>query len=151
VTARILHAPIALITLIDAERQYFKAGVGLPEPWASSRETPLEYSICQYAVAMGAPLVICDAGVEHWLDDNPAVSQLGVRAYAGVPLITPEGYAIGTLCVVDVVPRSWLDEDLANLEDLAGAVMREVRLDRLERALRSRYGTSPRRGQPAAT
>jgi GAF domain-containing protein len=131
--ARTLAAPLALVTLIDADRQYFKAAFGLPEPLASTGQTPLTHSICQYAVANGGPLVICDARVEHWLDDNPAVSEMGVKAYVGVPLVTPEGHAIGTLCVLDVVPHNWTDGDLANLEDLAGVTMREIQSHLLER------------------
>jgi GAF domain-containing protein len=134
-TARVLHAPMALLTLIDADRQYFKAAFGLPEPLASIRETPLEYSICQYAVAFGQPLVVCDARVEHWLDDNPAVKILGLSAYAGIPLVTGDGHAVGTLCAIDVAPREWTDADLANLDDLAGVAMEEIRLHRLQRRL----------------
>jgi GAF domain-containing protein len=136
--ARTLAAPLALVTLVDADRQYFKAAFGLPEPLATDGQTPLTHSICQYAVAHGAPLVICDARVEHWLDDNPAVSELGVRAYAGVPLVTPDGHAIGTLCVLDLVPHSWTDDDLANLEDLAGIAMREIQTHLLERRVAHR-------------
>jgi len=136
--ARTLHAPISLLTLVDADRQYFKAAFGLPQALDEIRETPLDYSICQYAVALGGPLVICDATVEHWLDDNPAVTLLGVRSYVGVPLVTSGGHAVGTLCVLDMVQREWTDEDLATLDDLAGAVMREIRLHRLERQLAHR-------------
>ena len=137
-TARTLQAPIALLTLVDVDRQYFKASYGLPEPLASARETPLSASICQYAVALGAPLVVCDSRVEHWLDDNLAVSEFGVRAYAGVPLVTEDGHAVGTLCALDLEPRDWTDTELANLGDLAGVVMREIRLHRLERRLAHR-------------
>ena len=134
-TARVLHAPMALLTLVDADRQYFKAAFGLPEPLGSGYETPLEYSICQFAVAMGRPLVVCDARVEHWLDDNPAISILGVSAYAGIPLVTTDGHAVGTLCAIDVTPREWTDADLANLDDLAGLAMQEIRLHRIQRRL----------------
>ncbi len=133
--ARTLRAPVGLLTLVDADRQYFKAAFGLPEPLASTRETPLAYSICQYAIALGAPLVVCDTGVEHWLDDNLAVTEFGIKAYAGVPLVCGGEHAVGTLCVLDVVPRQWTTEDLANLEDLAGVTTREIRLHRLERRI----------------
>jgi GAF domain-containing protein len=123
------------MTLVDGDRQYFKAAFGLPAPLDDVRQTPLTYSICQYAVVMGAPLVVCDARVEHWLDDNPAVTELGVMAYAGVPLVTADGHAVGTLCVLDMTAREWTRDDLANLEDLAGVVMREIRLHRLERRI----------------
>jgi GAF domain-containing protein len=133
---RTLKAPMALVTLVDGDRQYFKAAIGLPEPLGPGQDTPLEYSICQYAVGLGAPLVICDARVEHWLDDNPAVTEFGVSAYAGVPLITAEGYAVGTLCVLDLAPREWADDDLATLQELGAVVMREMELHRLERIVR---------------
>src|SRR5689334_1780449 len=58
--ARVLHAPIALITLVDAERQFFKSAVGLPEPWAAQRETPLLHCFCQHVVASSQPLIIAD-------------------------------------------------------------------------------------------
>ena len=131
--ARTLAAPISLLTLIDDDRQFFLAAFGLPEPLATSRQTSLEYSLCQYAVASGRPLVVCDARVEHWLDDNPAVTRLGVTAYAGVPLVTPDGYAVGTLCVLDFSQRSWTDDDLLSLADLAAVTMHEMRLHRLVR------------------
>jgi len=132
-TARTLRSPIALVTLIEADRQYFKASFGLPEPLASTRETPLTWSICQYAVGLGFPLVVCDSRVEHWLDDNPAVREFGVRAYAGAPLVTREGHAVGALCAIDLSPRNWTDDDVANLVDLAALVMREIRGHRLQR------------------
>ena len=131
--ARTLAAPISLLTLVDDDRQFFLAAFGLPEPLATSRQTSLEYSLCQYAVASGRPLVVCDARVEHWLDDNPAVTRLGVTAYAGVPLVTPDGYAVGTLCVLDFSQRSWTDDDLLSLTDLAAVTMHEMRLHRLVR------------------
>jgi GAF domain-containing protein len=133
--ARVLSCPIALLTLVDADRQYFKAAFGLPEPLASVRQTPLTHSICQHVVARGERLVVCDAMVEHWLDDNLAVKEFGVRAYLGTPLVTTDGYVVGTLCALDVQPRFWTAAELANLDDLAGATMREISLHRLERML----------------
>lgn len=133
--ARVLECPVSLLSLLDADRQFFKASFGLPEPLSSARQTPLTYSICQYAVAREDRLVVCDATVEHWLDDNLAVREFGIRAYAGVPLMSTEGRAVGTLCVADFKPREWTAEQLANLEDLAAATMREIRLHVLERTI----------------
>ena len=133
--ARVLECPIALLSLIDADRQFFKASFGLPEDLAAARQTPLTHSICQYAVAREDRLVVCDAMVEHWLDDNLAVREFGIRAYAGVPLMSTDGHAIGTLCVADFVPREWTAEQIANLEDLASATVREIRLHVLERTV----------------
>ena len=133
--ARVLECPIALLSLIDADRQFFKASFGLPEDLATARQTPLTHSICQYAVAREDRLVVCDAMVEHWLDDNLAVREFGIRAYAGVPLMSTDGHAIGTLCVADFVPREWTAGQIANLEDLASATVREIRLHVLERTV----------------
>src|ERR1700720_377738 len=85
--AQLLDAPVALITLIEADRQFFLSASGLPEPIASVRQTPLDYSICQFAVAAGRPYIVDDARTEPLLAGNSAVTDLGVVAYAGIPLI----------------------------------------------------------------
>jgi GAF domain-containing protein len=115
----LLDAPIGLLTLVDADRQFFFAAYGLPEPLASARQTGLEYSICQHVAASGRPLIVTDTHDDPTLAVNPAVTELGVRAYAGIPLITPEGHGVGTLCVIDLEPRDWDDHQLATLAELA--------------------------------
>jgi len=85
---RILHVPVALVSLVDGNRQFFKSCIGLPEPWASSRQTPLSHSFCKHAVASGKPLIVSDARQNPLVKDNLAVSELGVIAYAGIPLTT---------------------------------------------------------------
>ena len=133
--ARLLGAPVALVTLVDADRQFFKSGVGLPEPWASVRETPLSHSICQNVVALRAPLVIPDARDHPLVRDNVAVRDLGVSAYAGIPLATGDGHMLGSFCVIDREPRRWTSEELATLADLAAAAVTEIELRAaLERA-----------------
>lgn len=134
-TARMLRSPIALVTLIDGDRQQIKASYGLPEPHSSTRETPLTWSVCQFAVGLGGPLVVCDNEVEHWLDDNPAVAEYGLRAYVGAPLVTRQGHAVGALCVIDRSPRNWTLDEVTDLAELAEVVMRELRVERLERKL----------------
>jgi hypothetical protein len=118
----LLEAPIGLLTLVDARRQFFLGAWGIPEPLASARQTPLDYSICQYAVASARPLILGDMRHDAVLGTNPVVSEMGVVAYAGIPLTTPQGLAFGALCVIDVVPRDWDDHQLATLAQLAGAV-----------------------------
>jgi PAS domain-containing protein len=98
--ARILAAPVSLVTLVDRNRQFFKSGHGLGEPWASRRQTPLSHSFCRYAVAHGEPFVVEDAREDPRVHDNLAVPELGVVAYAGVPLFTNDGHALGSLCVI---------------------------------------------------
>ncbi len=126
--ATILGAPVALVTLVDADRQFFKSAVGLPEPWASRREMPLSHSFCQHAVASGAPLVIADARDHPLVRDNLAIPELGVVAYAGIPLITADGAVLGSFCVIDQRPRDWTLEEIAILTDLAAVVLTEIEL-----------------------
>ncbi len=131
--AELLEAQIALLTIVDADRQFFLSAYGLPEPLRSVRETPLEYSICQHAVATGRPLIVNDIRTHPALATTPAVADLGVSAYAGMPLVTGEGHAVGSLCVMDVVPREWPDGGLAFLATLADITMDEINLHVHER------------------
>ncbi len=127
VAARVMRAPIATVTLIDRDRQFYKACVGIPEPLRSTRETPLEFSFCKHTIALGTPLVIGDTLKDEHVAEMPSVTQFNVRAYAGVPLLVA-GQAIGTLCVMDVTPRDWSDDEIATLVDLAATVMTEIKL-----------------------
>src|SRR5918997_6238455 len=99
--AKILRAPVALVSLVDGDRQFFKSSLGLPEPWASLRETPLSHSFCQHVVHAAAPLVIADARAHPLVRDNPAIRDLGVVAYLGLPLATADGAVLGSFCVID--------------------------------------------------
>lgn len=131
--AKVLNVPVSAISLVDAHRQVFKSATGLGEPWATLRETPLSHSFCQHAVARRQPLIVPNARLDPILCDNPAIDDLGVVAYAGVPLVTQEGFAIGTFCVVDHRPRAWTAAELELLDNLAAAALaiiaeREIRL-----------------------
>jgi two-component system cell cycle sensor histidine kinase/response regulator CckA len=101
---------------------------GLEEPWRSGRRTPLSHSFCQHIVASGAPLVVSDARAHPLLADNPAISELHVVAYAGVPLHNAGGLVVGVLCAIDNAPRRWKASELAALEELAAAVEAELAL-----------------------
>jgi diguanylate cyclase (GGDEF)-like protein/PAS domain S-box-containing protein len=127
IASRLLGVPVSLVSLVDADRQFFKAQLGLPEPWAAARETPLTHSFCQHVVAARAPLVVDDAREHPLVGDNLAVPDLGVVAYLGVP-IEVDGEALGSLCAIDGRPRAWTDADVAVLADLADAVRTEVGL-----------------------
>ena len=129
--AAVLHVPVALVSLVDGERQFFKSAAGLPEPWASLRQTPLTHSFCKHAVASAEPFLVCDARDNPLVKDNAAVSELGVIAYAGIPLTTADGHTLGTLCVVDGRPRAWKDEEVEILRSLAASVMTEIEARRL--------------------
>lgn len=126
--AKILRAPVALVSLVDHDRQFFKSCVGLPEPWASQRQTPLSHSFCQYVVATHEPLIVSDARIHPLLHANLAIPDLNVIAYAGIPLITSDGHTLGSFCVIDSQPRVWQPDEIEILQDLAGAVMTEISL-----------------------
>ena len=132
--ARVLHAPVALVTLVDADRQLLKGCAGLPAPWDSTRETPLSHSVCQHAVARREPLVVRDAREHPLVRDNLAIRDLDVVAYLGIPLLTSEGAAIGSFCVIDHRPRDWTADEIALLEDLAASATTEIELRTAERA-----------------
>jgi GAF domain-containing protein len=132
--AQVLGAPVALVSLVDEDRQFFKSCLGLPEPWGTARETPLTHSFCQHAVARRQPLVIEDAREDAVLHDNLAIRDLDVVAYAGVPLIDDQANALGTLCVIDNKPRVWTDRQIEMLASIAAAVRAEIELDRAKRA-----------------
>ena len=122
----LLGVPVALVSLVDAERQFFAAQSGLPEPWASRRQTPLSHSFCQHVVTSRAPLVVADARTHPFLRDNLAIPDLGVVAYAGVPLIDADGRALGSFCAIDGAPRDWTADELVLLRDLADLAMAEL-------------------------
>jgi hypothetical protein len=127
---RVLDAPIGLVSLVDRDRQVFASCIGVEGPAADARETPLNASFCQYAVDNRRPLVVRDAREDPVLRDNKAIEELNAIAYAGVPLMDDEGYALGTLCVIDDHPRSWSDADVDTLTDLAASVLTEIKLRR---------------------
>jgi diguanylate cyclase (GGDEF)-like protein/PAS domain S-box-containing protein len=126
IAARVVDAPVALITLLDEDRQVCKSCVGLERAWLEESDSPLAYSFCQRAVALGTPLVIDDARKDPLVRSDPATHR-GVLGYVGVPLIT-DGHAIGTLCVIDFRPRRWSEEEVQTLEELAAALISKIEL-----------------------
>jgi GGDEF domain-containing protein len=127
--SEVLQVPVALFTLVTAERQVFKSSVGVGE----LRGTPLSYSFCRHVVEDGAPLEVVDARSHPKVRDNPSVSELGLVAYLGVPLTTAAGVRLGALCAIDHQPRQWTGRDHGVLEDLASAAMAEIELRRANR------------------
>ncbi len=126
VACRVLRTPVGIVSLVDQNRQFFKSCVGLPEPIASRRQTPVSHSFCQHVVATGKPLIVEDARNNPLVRLNPAVEEMGIVAYAGIPLVTSDGHAIGSFCVIDSRPRSWSFDDVEMLQELAGCVMHEI-------------------------
>jgi len=126
-TSRALRAPVTLLSLVDAERQFFKSSVGLPRPWASRREIPVSHSLCQHVVVTGSELRVEDSRSDPRFQGHPA-AQHGVIAYAGVPVSSQDGHVLGTLCAIAHEPRRWSDEELQILRDAAALVMGELAL-----------------------
>lgn len=123
-----LKVPVTLMSLIDSERQFFKSAFGLPDPLSTLRETPLSHSFCQHVTNSGKPFLVEDARAHPLVKENPAVTDFGVLAYAGVPLCDSDGYTLGALCAIDRKPRNWSDEEVELLRALAAQVMTEMEL-----------------------
>lgn len=126
--AHTLRAPVSLVSLVDQERQFFKSAFGLPEPWASRRETSLLLSFCQHVVRTDEPLVVHDARRHRQLAGHRAISELGVVSYLGFPLTLSDDNTIGSFCVIDRRARRWSPDQIQMLRDLGGSVMSEIEL-----------------------
>jgi PAS domain S-box-containing protein len=126
--AELFDMPIALISLVDDRRQWFKSAHGI-----ETRETPRDLSLCPYVIAEDAPVMVIDALADPRSRDNPLViGDFHIRFYAGVPLRAHNGAILGSLCVLDRKERAALTEvDLARLEDFAGIIMAEADLRRI--------------------
>lgn len=129
VAAQVVGVPISLISLVDQDRQWFKSSYGLP----GVTETPRDVAFCAHAILQSQPFIVPDALNDSRFADNPLVSaEPKIRFYAGVPLINRRGYGVGTLCVIDRVPRELSASQIDNLRRLADVVVAlfEARNDR---------------------
>ncbi|HYO30554.1 MAG TPA: GAF domain-containing SpoIIE family protein phosphatase, partial [Thermomicrobiales bacterium] len=122
--ARLLKVPVAIVSIVDADRIWFKSHHGLDVD-----QIDREPGLCASAILHDGPWLVNDARVDARTLANPLVAgEMGVGFYAGVPLTTHDGYSLGTLCVLDLQPRQLSDEEVATLSDLAALVMDELEL-----------------------
>lgn len=121
--AKILNVPVALVSLVDEDRQWFKSNHGL-----DVSETPREHAFCAHTLSDKKELLIENALDDKRVADNPLVTgEPNIRFYAGIPLTTPQNHVLGTLCVIDFEQRQFSDEQLDTLRELARQV--EVQLE----------------------
>lgn len=148
---KILHVPVAMVTLVEEGRQVFQGLSGiLPEPYHSHRESPLDYSLCQHVVSTGRPLIVNDAPNDERVAANLAVTKVGVAAYLGVPLTTPDGHVLGSLCALDMVPRQWTEEEVETLAGLASFANTELELRRTSHQMAAAAGHDRERAAAGA-
>ncbi|MFI6046798.1 SpoIIE family protein phosphatase [Nocardia sp. NPDC051321] len=120
--------PVGLVALVGARQQSFPGQAGLPQPWSDQRSAPLSHSFCPVVVATAAPLVVSDARDDPRFAESPAVTDLGVVAYAGMPLTDSAGHVLGALCAIGHTPRDWRTEELDELSWLAERCSTELSL-----------------------
>ncbi len=125
--SELLGVPIALVSLVDENRQWFKSKVGL-----EAQETPRDHAFCAHAILGEDPLVVADATEDPRFQDNPMVQgDPKIRFYAGVPLLSEHSHGLGTLCVIDHKPKELSNRELQILKDLAAIATDELELHRI--------------------
>lgn len=133
---KLTKAPLAFVTLVLPDRQYFPSATGFTEPVASRRETPLHQSLCRHVVDEARPLIIRDGRRDARFAHHGAITELGLQAYLGCPIIDEAGLVLGSVCVADREPHAWTDDDLETVRVLGEGVRAELLRRTAERARR---------------
>ena len=125
---RLLRTPMAFMTMVDDSRSYWLSCIGVDGLGPGENQNLVHESFCQYVIVDGAPFLVDDAVTHPRTRDNPSVSALGVRAWAGCPVQDSEGRTLGSFCVLDTVSRTWSEDDAEVLGVLAAAASAQVQL-----------------------
>jgi len=128
---KLFKVPMALLTLIDKDRQWFKSQTGLPTDLAEARCTSRDVSLCGHVIANDEVLIVRDLARDPRFANNPFVKERGLRFYAGVPLRGPNGFPIGTLTILDTKPREITRQEQDLLKMIAGDVMEQIKRRRV--------------------
>lgn len=125
--AQILRVPLTIVSLVDAERQFFKADYGLPSPFKETRTLPIDASLCRYTLE-GEPIISSNALADPFLKFHPSTGPWGIVAIIVLPLINSDGHVLGTFCAIQPSVREWTDHDLTVMRELTASIMTEINL-----------------------
>lgn len=125
--AKIVDAPLTIVSLVGAEKQYFVADYGLPSPFKESRELPIDASICRYTLE-GESIISSNALNDPLLKFHPSTGPWGIVALVVIPLINAEGHVLGTFCAIDSKEREWSEYEIDVMRELTLSVMTEINL-----------------------
>lgn len=129
--SKIVGSPVAMMSMVAADFQFFKSHTGLPEPWRSHRQTPLSDAFCKHVVATKQPLVVTDAREVDFLKDNGGIPNLNIIGYLGIPVdiqMSGETRTLGSFCVIDNKPRQWSETEIGIVSELAQLITHEIEL-----------------------
>ncbi len=125
--AQLLDVPLTIMSLVDAERQFFKADFGLPSPFRETRQLPIDASLCRYTLE-GEPIISSNAPADPFLKFHPSTGPWGIVALIVLPLINPDGHVLGTFCCIQPKVREWTQQDLTVMQELTASIMTEINL-----------------------
>ncbi|MEU6062629.1 GAF domain-containing SpoIIE family protein phosphatase [Streptomyces sp. NPDC047097] len=141
--ARITGTGRAFVTLVDADRSFWKGCVGVEADAVADRQNPVEQSFCYFLVGLeGQPFIVDDAAADPRTAGHPSVGPMDIGAWAGYPLLDPDGRVLGSFCVIDDAPRAWSPADLTTLATLARSVAAEIHLRQSLTAARAAHQRS---------
>ncbi len=126
--ATLLGTPFAFVTVVDAQRSYWKSCIGVASEDPADRQVPVAESFCRHVIGTGQELIIPDARTDPRTALHPSIASMDVGAWAGFPIKSPDGYVLGTFCALDTVARQWTPHDVEVLATLSQAAAGEIAL-----------------------